>query len=62
VKGVLNSTLLTKLKNQELEKIAKDKEYTVTNHPELPKELVDMMYDRQRGAIVDFYYKLIAHL
>lgn len=59
---VMNSTVLTKAKNDFLREIEKNREYTKTTYPEANLKLVDMVYDRECQAVVGFYYKLLEKL
>lgn len=60
--GSMNSTLLTKAKNDVLASIEKDREYMRANHPEVGEKFMNMMFDQKRKAIVDFYYVLMNRL
>lgn len=60
--GTINSTLLTKTKNEILEDIEKNRQYTKTAYPDANLRLVDMVYDREREAVVSFYFKLLERI
>jgi len=57
--GTINSTTLTKLKNEALQNIEANRAHTHKTYPDKNLSLVDMVYDKQRDAIVDFYFTLL---